>query len=338
MNHLNFNCRHYEAGRKYGSLFRENGIDICSQFKFTEEKYQFGQSCLNAYKTFYPEMLEEIQGVADGQRRSFDEIYTFISSMYCKTFGNFCTCFACRDGMNYFFGRNSDFIVALEDFYSSCFYQLDNSYSFLGNTTSFVQMEDGINEKGLAAGLTFIYPTVLGRGFNAGMLIRFILEKCSTVGEAMDKIKQLPIASSQTLTLADKMGNMVVAECNSKEYSFIFPENEKRFVVTANRFNSEKMKRYNVTDGYDLFSEERYITGRTALRNTECYSLGFVKDLLSGKMGFMCQYDRTKGADTVWSSIYDMNGGAIYRAEGNPSCGVYETETRVDGCWNKLKE
>lgn len=297
MNHLNFSCRHYEAGRKYGSLFRENGIDICSQFKFTEEKYQFGQSCLNAYKTFYPEMLEEIRGVADGQRRSFDEIYTFISSMYCKTFGNFCTCFACRDGMNYFFGRNSDFIVALEGFYSSCFYQLDNGYSFLGNTTSFVQMEDGVNEKGLAAGLTFIYPTVLGRGFNAGML-----------------------------------------KCNSKEYSFIFPENEKRFVVTANRFNSEKMKRYNVSDGYDLFSKERYITGRTALRNTECYSLDFVKDLLSGKMGFMCQYDRTKGADTVWSSIYDMNGGAIYRAEGNPSRTVYETETRMDGCWNKLKK
>ena len=143
LNHLNFNCSHYEAGRKYGALFWENGIDICKQFKFSEEKYQFGQSCLNAYQTFYPEILEEIWG-ADGQRRSFYEIYTFISSMYCKTFGNFCTCFDCWDGMNYFFGRNSDFIVALEDFYSNCFYQLDNGCLWLRRNVLILKRWSGI--------------------------------------------------------------------------------------------------------------------------------------------------------------------------------------------------
>ena len=37
-------------------------------------------------------------------------------------------------------------------------------------------MEDGINEHGLAIGLTFVYPKIRGAGFNAGMLVRYLLE------------------------------------------------------------------------------------------------------------------------------------------------------------------
>lgn len=56
-------------------------------------------------------------------------------------------------------------------------------------------MEDGINEYGLAVGLTFIYPTVIKPGFNAGMLVRYLLEKCKTTNEALDLLKCISIAS-----------------------------------------------------------------------------------------------------------------------------------------------
>jgi len=42
------------------------------------------------------------------------------------------------------------------------------------------------------------------------------------------------------------------------------------------------------------------------------------QELLAGKDGFLCQYDRATGKDTVWSVVYDLAEKAVYRAEGNP--------------------
>lgn len=80
-----------------------------------------------------------------------------------------------------------------------------------------IQMEDGINEKGLACGLTFVYPTVKGYGFNAGFLIRYILEKCETTQQAVDFLNKVPIASSQNIIIIDRFGNIAVAELNSSQ-------------------------------------------------------------------------------------------------------------------------
>ena len=44
----------------------------------------------------------------------------------------------------------------------------------------------------------------------------------------------------------------------------------------------------------------------------------YAQNLLSGKYGFLCQYDRNTKKDTVWSVIYDLKHKSIYRAEGNP--------------------
>lgn len=36
------------------------------------------------------------------------------------------------------------------------------------------------------------------------------------------------------------------------------------------------------------------------------YSLDFCEDVLSGKYGYICQYDWKTNADTVWSAVYDV--------------------------------
>ena len=51
-------------------------------------------------------------------------------------------------------------------------------------------------------------------------------------------------------------------------------------------------------------------------------------DLLSGKKGFLCQYDRKKGMDTIWSAIYDLTANKIYRVEGNPSRKRFKEDMR----------
>ncbi|MEF9967154.1 MAG: C45 family peptidase, partial [Longicatena sp.] len=310
-------------GFHWGQMLRKHGTLLSKQIDFVarDEKKEFARNCIPIYEEYYPEVIQEIRGLADGQEDSFDFLSMFLLSMYCFEFENHCTCFACKDRSKILFGRNSDFLVKLEKSNLNCVYQLDNVYAFNGNTTAFIQMEDGMNEHGLAVGLTFIYPKVRDYGLNAGMLVRYILEKCKTTQEALDFLKRVPIASQQTLTIVDSSGDMIVVECNPYTVEVIRPNSDGNFVVTANNFNSLVMEQYKYEGILDDWkSEERYNVAYNALKNcNNIFSVDTIKDILSGKYGFMCQYDRSTGADTVWSVIYDVKNKIIHRVEGNPS-------------------
>jgi predicted choloylglycine hydrolase len=188
-----------------------------------------------------------------------------------------------------------------------------------------------MNEKGLAAALTFLYPHIRKPGLNAGMLIRYILEKCATTEEAIEALKNLPIASAQTITLADRNGKIAVVECNPVKLEVIRPELGAHFVAAANCFHSEAMKKYRTPPDVDSWrAEERYETVRNALaEHGGAGSLGFCEDVLSGKHGFICQYDRKTNADTVWSAVYDVKNLRFYRVEGNPSRKPFKLDTRM---------
>ena len=332
MYHGRFKKSHYEAGFNWGKLLYNNGKIISNNhtFKITEERRKFAKECLPIYAKYYPEILEEIKGLAKGQNSSYEDFYTFLLSMYCFEFNNHCTCTAVKDDNNILFGRNSDFLVSLEKLYMNCLYNLDNVYAFNGNTTAFIEMEDGINEYGFAVGLTFIYPTIIKAGFNAGMLVRYLLEKCKTTDEAISLLKSVPIASQQTLTIADRTGNIVIVECNCEEIEIIRPNKDGNFVTTANEFNSMKMKKFNNYEVDDWKAKERYLVAYNTLKEYKNnYSFHLVKDILSGKYGFMCQYDRKTDADTVWSVIYDIKNNDIYRVEGNPKKKEIKKDTRL---------
>ena len=332
MYHTRFKNNHYQAGFHWGESLKKHGVLISKQhlFTITKERQEFVKNCIPIYTKYYPEILREIKGIADGQGTSYEDLCTFLISMYCFEFNNHCTCLACKDEQHILFGRNSDFLVALEKLYMNCLYHLDQGYAFNGNTTAFVQMEDGMNEHGLAVGLTFIYPKVREYGFNAGMLVRYILEKCKTTKEAITFLQEVPIASQQTLTIVDHNGEMVVVECNPYVVEVIKPNKDGQFVATANNFTSEAMNTYkNEIELDDWNSKERYDVAYNSLKNqNNKYSIECIKDILSGKYGFMCQYDRKMGVDTVWSVIYDVKNKRIYRVEGNPSRKVFKEDTR----------
>ena len=109
----------------------------------------------------------------------------------------------------------------------------------------------------------------------------------------------------------------------------VHPSKENDFVLSTNNFYSDEMKQYNNLSIDDWKSNERYQVAYSALQqNKNRLSLNLAKNILSGKYGFMCQYDRKKDADTVWSVIYDTRNKKIYRAEGNPSRRAFKEDCR----------
>ncbi|SDO32349.1 C45 family autoproteolytic acyltransferase/hydolase [Actinacidiphila guanduensis] len=69
---------------------------------------------------------------------------------------------------------------------------------------------DGMNDAGLAVSLTFGGRFVHGPGFAVLIVLRYLLETCTTVGEAVGKLKSLPIAIPQNVTLVDPERSLTV--------------------------------------------------------------------------------------------------------------------------------
>ena len=334
MYHITLRGTHYEAGFQWGSLLREHGniISDAIPFAITGDRLSYAEACLPVYERYYPEIAEEIRGMADGQQCDPKILQAVLFSMYAIPPSCCCSCLAFTAGDEILFGRSSDFLTALEEQNCNVLYALsDGAYSLTGNTTAFIELEDGVNEHGLAIGLTSVYSTRRKPGFTAGLLLRYLLEKCRTVDEAIRCAARLPIGSAQTLTLADPSGDVAVIECSCERFEFARPtEPRDPFVCAVNEFHLPLMEPCN-TPGIDNWrASERYRTMESALCGSgeRGFSVDEAKKLLSGGYGFLCQYDRAEGRDTVWSVIYDLRRRRIFRSEGNPMWCGYQEDTR----------
>jgi predicted choloylglycine hydrolase len=63
---------------------------------------------------------------------------------------------------------------------------------------------DGMNDAGLAISVTYGGHPVHGRGFAILIVVRYLLETCDTVDEAVGRLRSLPVAVPQNLTLVDR--------------------------------------------------------------------------------------------------------------------------------------
>ena len=70
MYHAHFRGTHYEAGYRWGSLLLKHKNLILENipFEITQERIDYALSCFPIYEKYYHEIVEEIQGLADGQQ------------------------------------------------------------------------------------------------------------------------------------------------------------------------------------------------------------------------------------------------------------------------------
>lgn len=165
---------------------------------------------------------------------------------------------------------------------------------------------------------------------NAGMLLRFFLEKCATVQEALEWSARLPIASAQTFIIADRTGEIAQLECFAGGIETRFPTEERPFVCGANLFHTPSLREKNVPAIDTWQAQRRYETMECFLsRSAREMDLAAAQGLLAGEHGFLCQYDPSTGRDTLWSVAADLGQGLLYRAEKNPSRCAFKRDIRL---------
>ena len=214
-------------------------------------------------------------------------------------------------------------------------YAPKNGNRFQITTSSFINGEEGINEHGLAAAMTFVMTSLdkIQAGFNSCFIVRYLLEKADNTEQAASLLMELPIASNCNILLADKSGDMKVVECTPSMKKIRDAESFEngRIICTVNSFTSEEMKQYDDANGDDYDSHKRYqvvIDSFASGRIKEDY-IETTKQLLKGDYGFMCQYDNEPDFETVWSSVFDLESLTVYRAEGDPRKKKFMMDNRL---------
>ena len=66
---------------------------------------------------------------------------------------------------------------------------------------------DGMNESGLVASLTFGGDDAQGAGFSIILMLRYVLEICGSVADAIEVLRGIPVAQSQNVMLLDRSGS-----------------------------------------------------------------------------------------------------------------------------------
>ena len=77
----------------------------------------------------------------------------------------------------------------------------------LGTSDLLWGLLDGMNEDGLAISLTFGGRPGGGEGFGIPIVLRYVLETCATVEQAVSALRRIPVAQSYNVALVDTIGS-----------------------------------------------------------------------------------------------------------------------------------
>jgi predicted choloylglycine hydrolase len=81
-----------------------------------------------------------------------------------------------------------------------------NGKKVMANSDCLIGVLDGMNEDGLVVSLTFGGRKVVGKGFGIPFILRYVLEFCSCVEEAVEVLRRIPSHMSYNVTVIDKSG------------------------------------------------------------------------------------------------------------------------------------
>jgi predicted choloylglycine hydrolase len=81
----------------------------------------------------------------------------------------------------------------------------------LGTSDCVWGLLDGLNDDGLAASLTFGGSREVGTGFGISIVMRYLLETCATVAEALAVLDRVPVHMAYNVTLLDASGGSATA-------------------------------------------------------------------------------------------------------------------------------
>ena len=326
MYHPRLRGTYHQMGMKYGAVLRKHGFKMP---QIEEETLGLGLKCESEVKGVFPEVLEEVRGVAEAIQEPYEKLAAFILTVgYAKPIA--CSSFASINDSTVVFGRNYDFFYRFEKYCESYLTRPKGAYASLGNTDIFVGREDGVNEKGLAVSMHFVAAQLGTPGINFPIAVRFMLDKCTNTAEAVNFLTQARFLTANNYLLADRGGDLAVVEAAPVGVRVRRPEAGESFIAATNHFVHPEMTIFEDSSRRDPDSELRYDTIMRSLREVRGHvTEGIAKRILSNHEGRVCSHLDYIKLGTLWSQILDLKRPTVLRAEGQPCKTKYRADKRL---------
>jgi predicted choloylglycine hydrolase len=160
---------------------------------------------------------------------------------------------------------------------------------------------DGVNDAGLAVSLAFGGRRIVGEGFGVPLVVRYLLQVCSTVAEARAVLARLPFHLAHTLTLVDSSGAFVTAYL-SPDRGAVFREVG---IATNHQGDVEWIEHARATKSLE---RERLIESALAESTSPAaFADAFLRPPLYSA-------DYGTGMGTLYTAVYEpCSGAATYR-------------------------
>lgn len=155
-----------------------------------------------ALKKYMPEMLPTYERLCELAKA--DEVaQRFLTGFQPPAFINACSQAVLTKGKIQLV-RNYDFHPDLTE--GAFLLSAWNGKKVMANSDCLSGVLDGMNEDGLAVSLTFGGRKVVGKGFGIPFILRYVLEFCSDVKDAVYTLSCIPSHQSYNVTVVDRSG------------------------------------------------------------------------------------------------------------------------------------
>lgn len=324
----------YDMGHKYGKLLHDKAN--FSLPAISKRKMEFGLSSYEVLKGYYPEVVEEITGFADGIKAAPEQLAAFLLSLGMFNTTGQCSVFAYRNNDNVIVGRNYDMLFAFKKFTESSLIAPKNKFAYIGQSDVFIGRSDGVNEKGLSIAMSFVNGSEPEPGISFHFVVRKVLENCQTTNEAIQLIQSTKVSSANNFLIADRTGDIAVVESAPQKSLVRRPEETQNFIYITNQFITDGMKVFDQGGVEWSKSGERYSSLKSSLSAVDQMSLQKAKEILSDKC--VCLDLKKEKFGTIWSVVASLKELKIERAETKPKITNYKPDTRLDWWLRKRRK
>jgi predicted choloylglycine hydrolase len=150
---------------------------------------------------------------------------------------------------------------------------------------------DGMNADGLVASVTFGGSPAQGLGFSIILIVRYVLETCSKVSEAVAVLCRIPVALSQNVTVLDKTGTHATVFLNPERAPSV-----SRAPVCANHQDPSVSTVLSRSAASSMAREQAALL---TLESSDATLVKMVEAFLSAPI-----YSRNASSPTVYSAVY----------------------------------
>ncbi len=313
---------YFEMGHYYGSLLKSVGF---VPPRANSANLRFASASFRDVRRFLPELAEEIEGIGFALKGNFRELLALVLTTNAISNGR-CTVFAAGKGhtqnRNVVLARNYDKHYRHSGKYLRFKTVPKNALASIANTDIMVGREDGMNQAGLAIAGSEVPSKNVKPGIIHTLLIRGVLDRCSTVDEAVELLTKAKHARAMNYVIADRSGKFAYLEATSGATNAKVMK--EGFVVATNHFQNRSMMDFEDVSQRqsDTFTRSKrvqsLIAGKKSLLDHNL-ALKFLSDHKEN----VCGHIESVGFNTVWSTVFSPADGIITTSDGHPCNSPY---------------